>query len=50
MTKTVNFRGKFNEMFTFPKCVCILRMLIYHADMCVKSVARDYQAHKSFVT
>ena len=50
MTKMVNFRGKFNEIFTFPKSVCVLRRLIYHAAMCVKSVARDYQAHNTLVT
>ena len=49
MTKTDNFRGKFNEIFTFPKRVCVLRRLIYHAAMYVKSEARDYQARNSLV-
>ena len=43
MTKTDNFRGKFDEIFVFPKYVSVLRncTLIYHAAMCVKNVARD---------
>ena len=49
MIKTDNFRGKFDEIFIFLKCVCVLRRLIYHAAMCVKSVARDYQARNSSV-
>ena len=49
MTKTVNFRGKFDEIFTFPKHVCVLHRLTYHAAMCVDSVARDYQARNALV-
>ena len=43
MTKTGNFRGKFDESLVIPKYVCVLRncTLIYHAEMCVKCVARD---------
>ena len=43
LTKTDNFREKFDEILIFLKYVCVLRncTLIYHAAMCVKSVARD---------
>ena len=45
MTKTANFRGKFDEIFIFPKYVCVLLLRnctpIYHAAMCEKSVACD---------
>ena len=38
-----DFRGKFDEIFVFPKYVCVLRncTLIYHVAMCLKSIARD---------
>ena len=38
MTKTDNFRGESDDFFK-----------LYHAAMCVKSVARDYEARNSLV-
>ena len=46
MTKTDNFRGKFDEILVFPKYmyVCVLRncTLIYHVAMCVMGRSESF--------